>query len=83
MNDNGDKTVEDTCFQYPFDTFPPVISKAKPHFVVCDTGRKLDLHFNRYDGLHQCSLAYTEFRWKRPNFSSMWCANHIEHGFSE
>ena len=50
INGNGDETVEATYFQYPFDTFPPVISKAKPHFVVCDTGRKLDLHYNRYDG---------------------------------
>ncbi|ETW76199.1 hypothetical protein HETIRDRAFT_455735 [Heterobasidion irregulare TC 32-1] len=33
-NGNGDETVEATYFQYPFDTFPPVISGAKPHFVV-------------------------------------------------
>ncbi|ETW79435.1 hypothetical protein HETIRDRAFT_321429 [Heterobasidion irregulare TC 32-1] len=38
-----DDTAGASVFSYPFDTLPPIFSRAKPHFVVCDAGRKLDV----------------------------------------
>ncbi|ETW79507.1 hypothetical protein HETIRDRAFT_419216 [Heterobasidion irregulare TC 32-1] len=40
---NRDDTVGATVYSYPFDTLPPIFSRVKPHFVVLNAGRKLDM----------------------------------------
>ena len=40
---NRDDTAGAAVYSYPFDTLPPIFSRVKPHFVVLDAGRKLDV----------------------------------------
>ena len=39
--DRNDETTDPAVYSYPFDALPPIFSRVKPHFVVCDAGRKL------------------------------------------
>ncbi|ETW79450.1 hypothetical protein HETIRDRAFT_322073 [Heterobasidion irregulare TC 32-1] len=39
----GDEFSGTSVHSYPFDTLPPIFSRVKPHFVVCDAGRKIGL----------------------------------------
>lgn len=43
----SDDTAGVSVYSYPFDTLPPILSRVKPHFVVYDAGRKLDLISNK------------------------------------
>ena len=47
--DRNDETTGAAVYSYPFDTLPPIFSTVKPHFVVCDAGRKLDFLFPRWN----------------------------------
>ncbi|ETW79438.1 hypothetical protein HETIRDRAFT_322579 [Heterobasidion irregulare TC 32-1] len=47
--DGNDETAGTSVYPYPFDTLPPIFSKVKPHFVVCDAGRKLVSMFPKLD----------------------------------
>ena len=36
----GDESPGNPVHLYPFDYLPPIFSRVKPHFVVCNSGRK-------------------------------------------
>ena len=45
----GDESPGNSVHVYPFDTLPPIFSKIRPHFVVYDSGRKIDSIFLQSD----------------------------------
>ena len=47
--DRNDETTDPAVYSYPFDALPPIFSRVKPHFVVCDAGGKLDSIFPRWN----------------------------------
>ncbi|ETW78246.1 hypothetical protein HETIRDRAFT_446142 [Heterobasidion irregulare TC 32-1] len=40
-NPRSKKTPASSCYSYPFDKLPTLVSHVKPHFVICDAGPKL------------------------------------------
>ena len=48
----GEESSGTFVYSHPFDTLPPIFSRVKPHFVVCDAGRKIESIFSTSFKIH-------------------------------
>ena len=65
-----DEDAGASTYSYPFDTLPPIFARVKPHFVIYDTGQKLEATFSEWTETTSIMACIYGVTYKKAEFAN-------------